>query len=208
MPHRGTPILNSVRIPLVDGAAGWSGVTNGSWKEAWQSVGITEKELLPIVIACALWGQYWAHCQVQVWCNNAAVVHILDKLTSKDPIIMHLLRCLHFSVHILILHYGPDTFRGRRISKLTHSLVTNLLQVFFKELPTAKEQTRIPQSLWELLVISKLDWLSPSWKELLNSSLKEAWHQRQPEATAQPKNPISTSADDWHSNLSHPRNTL
>ena len=33
------------------------------------------------------------------------------------------------------------------------------------------------QSLWELLVISKPDWLSPSWNELLNCSLKEDTNQ-------------------------------
>ena len=152
------------------------------WQEAWQSVGITAKELLPIVIACALWGQYWAHCQVQVWCDNSAVVYIVN-------IIMHLLQCLHFfCAHFDILLQARHIQGKQNIQ--ADALTRSLLQVFYKELPTAKEKTRIPQSLWELLVIAKQDWLSPSWKELLNSSLKEVWHQQLLETTSQSKNPI------------------
>ena len=147
------------------------------WQEAWKSVGITAKELLPIVIACALWGQYWAqywaHCQVQAWCDNAAVVHILDSLTSKDPTIMHLLRCLHFFCAHFDIALRARHIRGRENTQ-ADALSRNLLQVFFRQVPAAKQQTRIPQPLWDMLVVSRPDWLSPSWKELLTSSLREA----------------------------------
>lgn len=142
------------------------------WREAWQSVGITAQELLLIVIACALWGQYWAHCQVQAWCNNVAVVHILDTLTSKDPTVMHLLRCLHFICAHFDIALWARHIRGRENTQ-ADALSRNLLQVFFREVLAAKQQTQIPQPLWDLLVVSKPDWLSP-WKELLTSSLKEA----------------------------------
>ena len=89
---------------------------------------------------------------------------------------MHLLRCLHFFCAHFDLSLRARHIHGKENIQ-ADALSRNLLQVFFKELPTAKEQTRIPQSLWELLVISKPDWLSPSWKELLNSSLREVWHQ-------------------------------
>ena len=58
--------------------------------------GIAVKELLPIVLACALWGPLWAHKHVEVQCDNAVVVDILRAKTSKCKDIMHLLRCLHF----------------------------------------------------------------------------------------------------------------
>ena len=98
------------------------------WQEAWQSVGITAKELLPIVIACALWGQYWAHCQVQVWCDNSAVVYLIVN------IIMHLLQCLHFfCAHFDILLQARHIQGKQNIQ--ADALTCSLLQVFYKELP-------------------------------------------------------------------------
>ena len=42
---------------------------------------ITVKELLPIVMACAVWGNQWSSKSVKCFCDNAAVVTILN---SKD----------------------------------------------------------------------------------------------------------------------------
>ena len=54
------------------------------------------KELLPIVLACAIWGPLWVHQQVQVLCDNLAVVEILKSKSSRSADIMHLFRCLYF----------------------------------------------------------------------------------------------------------------
>ena len=91
MPHCGTPLLNSAQMLLVHGVVGQSGV------------GITAKELLPIVNACALYMRFIARFRLG---DIAAVVHILDTLTSKAPTIMHLLHCFgpHFDVALLARH--------------------------------------------------------------------------------------------------------
>ena len=52
------------------------------------------KELIPIVIAIALWGRNWTGQVVQCRCDNSAVVAVLASRTSKDQDLMHLLRCL------------------------------------------------------------------------------------------------------------------
>ena len=56
------------------------------------------EELLPIILACAVWGPLWTHKQVQVQCDNSAVVEVLRTRTSKCWDIKHLLRRLHFFV--------------------------------------------------------------------------------------------------------------
>ena len=66
------------------------------WHSTWLQRSIAVKELLPIVLACALWGQLWAHKHMEVWCDNVAVVDILRARTSKCKVIMHLLRCVRF----------------------------------------------------------------------------------------------------------------
>ena len=68
------------------------------WLKEWESKSITLKELLPIVIACAVRGPYWAHQQFQVLCDNRVAADILKVRSSKAKDIMHLLRCLHFHV--------------------------------------------------------------------------------------------------------------
>ena len=57
---------------------------------------ITAKELIPIVIAMAVWGPAWVNKSILCRCNNKAVVNILNTSTSKDPTAMDLMRCLHF----------------------------------------------------------------------------------------------------------------
>ena len=58
------------------------------------SLHITVKELLPITIAADLWGFQWMGQSVQVWCDNGAIVAIINENNSKDLEAMHLKRCL------------------------------------------------------------------------------------------------------------------
>ena len=66
------------------------------WPESWHSVNIAAKELVPIVIASALWGHHWTHTGVCFKSDNMAVVALLKTRTSPDQLLMHLLRCLTF----------------------------------------------------------------------------------------------------------------
>ena len=45
------------------------------WEPTWAVQHIAIKELLPVVLACAVWGSYWQYCTVLVKCDNIAVVH-------------------------------------------------------------------------------------------------------------------------------------
>jgi hypothetical protein len=62
---------------------------------------ITLRELFPIVLALEIWGEYLHNKCVTFYCNNKAVVYIINKQTSKDPSIMKLVR----RFVVLILKY-------------------------------------------------------------------------------------------------------
>ena len=66
------------------------------WPESWRDYPITIKELLPIILAVAIWGQQWSGKHIRCRCDNMAVVNILYSRTSKDSAIMHRVRFLHF----------------------------------------------------------------------------------------------------------------
>ena len=62
---------------------------------------ITLRELFPSVLALEIWGEYLQNKCVTFYCNNKAVVYIINKQTSKDPSIMKLVR----RFVVLILKY-------------------------------------------------------------------------------------------------------
>ena len=67
-----------------------------AWPPEWVELPIAPKELVPIVLAVALWGPQWAGTKVCCWCDNSAVVWAINKGSARDPKLMRLLRCLCF----------------------------------------------------------------------------------------------------------------
>ena len=55
---------------------------------------INTKELVPIVLAVAMWGNLWRNSHVLIRCDNLAVVMVLRTRTCKDAVMMHLLRLI------------------------------------------------------------------------------------------------------------------
>ena len=52
----------------------------------WRGISITQKEVLPAVLACAVWGHQWKAKRY----DNEAAVAVLNARYSHDPLIMHL----------------------------------------------------------------------------------------------------------------------
>jgi hypothetical protein len=65
------------------------------WGACWSSIHITVKELLPIIVASALWGRQWQGKRIRFRCDNAAVVAIVNSGRSKHPLVMHYTRILY-----------------------------------------------------------------------------------------------------------------
>ena len=66
------------------------------WPPEWKPIHIMAKELVPIVLRCAVWGSVISRKRVEFWCDNCSFVEAITKCSSKDNTVMHLLRCLWF----------------------------------------------------------------------------------------------------------------
>ena len=129
--------------------ASWFQVPWDSRADSWS---IAAKELVPIILACAAWGQAWHACQVRCRCDNQVVVAALRSRSSRDQGVMHLLRCLIFVEAKVGCHlYGEylDTMSNHLADDLSRD---NLLS-FLSKVPSADSQPipTLPQLLSILL---------------------------------------------------------
>ena len=99
------------------------------WPAEWEGVHITSKQLLPIVAACAVWGSLWQGCTVRCLCDNAAVVAIIRSGSSRDPCVMHLMRCLFFFVAHYQLVLSPVHIPGKQ-NEAADNLSRDALSLF------------------------------------------------------------------------------
>ena len=99
---RGADIFTSESLKLYTDAAqehGFGAVFEanwfyGEWPNSWKGYNITILELFPIVLALEIWGDKLKSKCIRLFTDNIAVMHIINKQTSKDPIIMILIRRL------------------------------------------------------------------------------------------------------------------
>ena len=156
------------------GSWGCGGFSSNQWFSLkWSanavSLHITVKELLPITIAAGLWGPQWRGQSVQVWCDNEAVVAIINQGTSRDLEAMHLVRCLAFIMAKCEFFLFATHIKGQH-NKIADALSRNNMSLFKSLYPQAQPApTDIPTALLDLLIVRKPDWLSASWTELWSS---------------------------------------
>ena len=82
---------------------GYGGTCRGEWfSEAWPQQtlnwcnSMTWLELIPILVACAVWGPAWRGLRVTFHCDNSGVVGACAKGWSRDPRLMSVLRQMWF----------------------------------------------------------------------------------------------------------------
>ena len=141
------------------------------WPAEWEGVHITSKELLPIVAACAVWGHLWQGFMVRCLCDNAAVVAIVRSGSSRDPCVMHLMRCLFFFTARYQLILAPVHLPGKLNVAADH-LSRDALSSFLQLTPGAKDSPMrgyIPLS--GLLILSTSPTWSPFFVDLSSSTL-------------------------------------
>lgn len=79
-------------------SAGYEGFFQGRWcAEKWSSlISQTESsafyEIIPIAVACRLWGSLWERKHIVAFCDNATVVEAINKGRSSSKTIMPFLR--------------------------------------------------------------------------------------------------------------------
>ena len=60
----------------------------------WESLHITHKETMAIILAAKRWGRLWSNRRVIIHSDNQAAVQIINKGTTANPKIMQELRAL------------------------------------------------------------------------------------------------------------------
>ena len=141
------------------------------WDARSHPLSIAEKELLPIILACAIWGRSWQGHRVV--CNQM-VVACLRSRTSKVKGIMHVLRCLVFVEAHFKCSLCPAYINTTR-NHLADDLSRNYSDSFLSKVPYMDPHpTEVPQPLLTLLLDQHADWTSQRWSHLFSSTFRMA----------------------------------
>ena len=82
------------------------------WSPEWGSVNIVAKELVPIVLSCAVWGSVIYKRSVEFKCDNHSLVDAISKGSSKEGMVMQLFRCLRFFTAVHDTHITASHIPG------------------------------------------------------------------------------------------------
>ena len=86
--------------------------TSHSLQLAPDSVDISIKELVPIVVSAALWSRIWSGSRVCFHTDNMSVVAILQSQSARNPLAHHLVRCLYFYAVLFDFKYEVEHVPG------------------------------------------------------------------------------------------------
>ncbi|XP_065884054.1 uncharacterized protein [Dysidea avara] len=152
--------------------ASWSSMYKNGLGEVGED-GITLKELVPIVVACAVWGPQWRQSSALVHCDNEGAVTVVNSGYSKVEKMMHLLHCLffiraQFSMEVKAIHV-PGKYNG-----LVDAISCNNLSVISSQIPEAAAKKEvIPKKLVKLLMKERPDWTSATWSQLFANCFQQ-----------------------------------
>jgi len=113
---------------------------------------------IPIILTCVVWGPSLAKLHVNFCCDNASLVITINKNSSKDKLVMHLLRTLSFFVAYFDLHLTVSHLPGVINVTADHLSQGNQHQAFQACPSLASQPTTISPD--------RLDWTSPQFPQL------------------------------------------
>ena len=117
------------------------------WPDSWQEINIATKELLPILVASAVWGREWSSLSICCWCDNAAIVSVINTGWCRDKHLMHLMRCLFFYAARFCFCLSARHIAGAanlRADALSQNKMSNFFSIFPQANPTPRSSTTIP----------------------------------------------------------------
>ena len=141
--------------------------------------GITLKELVPIVVACAVWGPQWWESSALVHCNNEGAITVINSGYSKVEKMMHLLHCLFFiwakfSIEVKAIHVpGKDNEPADAISH-------NNMIIFLSQIPEAMATKSDSRGAGEVIndgmTRLNIGSLVPTVRELFSAGIAKSTH--------------------------------
>ena len=142
------------------------------WPQSLSYENIAAKELIPITMACAIWGAQWSGLTIKVHCDNKAVVDLINSGYTRETLLSHLLRCLFFFVARFDFTLVASHIPGKD-NVLADALSRDNLQFFLSESPQANRQpTEIPPHLLDILAVEMPDWTSSAWTLWFHTTFK------------------------------------
>ena len=160
------------------------------WPPEWAPVSIAPKELVPIVLAVAMWGPQWGSSKICAHCDNMAVVYAVNKKSARDPAISSLLRLLCLLCAIYDITLVARHLPGIK-NTAADALSRNKLQLFLSSHPQASPiPTIIPSSLQALLFNPHISANSQTWTSLLSNTLQAASRSPLAQPTPRPSGDI------------------
>ena len=130
-------------VPALDGAG-----CSGSGSPPQMIWHISAKELLPILLAVAVWGENWVGQSVECRCDNMAVVAVVNAGRSQDTAMIYLLRYCSSWWHVCMLGSKRYISQASLMLQQTHChVITSLASCRpFQRQPASPH--RCPSGLW------------------------------------------------------------
>ena len=141
------------------------------WPREWSDIGIMAKELIPILFTCIIWGVQLSQRHINFQCDNASLVVAINKGSSKDKFVMHLLWCLWFFVAHFNIQVTATHLPGALNVTVDHLSRGNLTQAFISTPTLSQQSTSIPPSAVKLVSPKQLDWTSLQFHHLFQETL-------------------------------------
>ncbi len=142
------------------------------WDSRADSLSIAAKELIPIIIACAIWGHAWSTHRVNCRCDNQVVVAALQARVSRDAGVMQLLRSLIFA-EVQMGCQLVGSYIDTHTNHLADDLSRNHVLSFLSKVPTATPTaTPVPHQLLDLLLNPLADWVSLEWRHRFSDTFR------------------------------------
>ena len=125
-----------------------------AWPKEWFAYGYTKNitllEYFPILVSLYIWGHKLRNKKVLFQCDNASVVHVINRQSSKSPELMVLVRALTLKCLQLNLVLKAEHIRGVH-NEIADSLSRFQMARFRRLAPDAKEaMDPMPDHLWNI----------------------------------------------------------
>ena len=141
------------------------------WSAEWKRLNIMAKELVPIVLSCAIWGPLLPKMSLEFKCDNSSLVVAINKGSSKEPMVMHLLRCLWFFSAFFEINISASHVQGV-FNTAADMLSRNRAAQFLRSHPTASTRPmEIPTPLLQIISPRRLDWTSRAFLRHFNRTV-------------------------------------